>query len=111
MPTWTLYVCALFVVVMAARLVVRSLETWLRRRDDLVWQSVFAQRNPRASAGEPRTTDRYDFDKAVAGRRRWMRRTASGRVFKSPQQLRRESAARRAPVERIDAFRRAGGER
>lgn len=115
MQAWVLSLLGVLVAIGVALGVLRGVTVCLRRRqrdrDDVVWKSVFAQRNPRAAAGECRTTDRYDFEKAVAGRRRWLRRTASGRVWKSPQQLRREAESRRAPVERLDQFRRVRGDR
>jgi hypothetical protein len=78
-------------------------------RDQQRWQSDFAARNPKVAAGMPRTTDKYDEAKAVAGRQRWLRQTETGRALKSPRALRRADAGRpRAAVESI-ATRRVGG--
>jgi hypothetical protein len=115
MPGWSFYLIGIVLGISAAIGLLFAAMRWLRRRqkqrDDLVWRDAFAQRNPKLAAGQRRTTDKYDFDKAVAGRRRWLRRTARGRVLKSLQQLRREMKAPTGAGPHLEVVRRAGGGR
>lgn len=60
-----------------ARLTHRPIARWVRRRDTAVWDQAFARHGGRVV----KFAD-YDQTKAVAGRKRWVRQTETGRKYR-----------------------------